>query len=129
MLLMQIDRSGPPTGTPLYMALPVIKGGAHGQSTGSDLESLFYCFLDVATCGDLHWKHAHLDEVPAFDMKALVMIDPGLFSEKVCGRILPSKAGSINLRAVAKRLRTLFYPEFYKPPDVTVAQFQACLQE
>ncbi|KAK9810712.1 hypothetical protein WJX73_001542 [Symbiochloris irregularis] len=53
------------TGTPLYMALPLItEPGVARQTTATDLESLFYCLLDVATRRDLHWQNFALDEVP-----------------------------------------------------------------
>lgn len=91
------------TGTPQFIALQRLAGNA--ASLATELESLCYCFLYIATDFSLHWKHAAHNEPAAIDMKAAPMAWPEHFERKVVHRIKDA-----NLHKPSRMLRALFSP-------------------
>ena len=93
------------------------------QSLTTELESLFYSFLFVATADKLHWKHAPFDAAAAFDSKHSPMVSPTRFEEKVVSRIyLPA------LQSLARTMRDFFFPSANLPMDLDAGAFLCLLQ-
>lgn len=84
----------------------------------TELESLMYCFLFVATKDQLHWKHCD-DLFTAWSAKAAAMCTARNFGDKVLPRI-----NEPELRGVARRLQNLF--DDGSEQIVGVQTFQAC---
>ena len=111
------------SGTPAFMAIEVLEGKA--QTTSSDLESLMYCFLSVATGGHLIWKdlpHIRPKERPAIHTKYTCMSRAGDFDSYIVGHIEES-----SLVPIAKSLRALFFKDATYEPTVSAIEFIAAL--
>ena len=106
------------------MAVEVLRGDA--QTASSDLESLMYSFLYVATQGKLPWGPMTHDPSSALYAKLACMTDPRLFDAKVVYHI-----GEPRLKAIAKNLRGLLLESGMHPLPVQVGSLQRlrCLLE
>ena len=95
------------------------------QTASSDLESLMYCFLYVATQGDLPWArmgHTTIRGAPATFAKLACMTQSRLFDDKIAVHL-----GEPSLKAIARTLRGLFFPEDKYQPHVSASEFIAAL--
>ena len=113
------------TGTPLYMAPELLynMNDAPLQSISTDLESLFYSFLQVATAGKLHGKYAEPDSPLEYDAKYTAMVCDWVLMEKVMGRIYLQ-----SLRQPASDLERLLFPAAHLPGQMNVKKFLEILQ-
>ena len=108
------------TGTPEFIALPRLAG--QPASLATELESLVYCFLYMATDFCLHWKKAAYDTTEAYDFKAAPMGIANYFDKKIVERI--HDAG---LHPIARKLRELISPGRVGEP-ANLQLFQDCFQ-
>ena len=88
------------------------------QSTSTDLEFLFYSFLQVAKADKLHLKHVEPDSLSEYDATYTAMVCDRVFGEKVVGRIYLQ-----SLRQPAGDLRRLLFPAAQLPGQVNVKKF------
>ena len=110
------------TGTPDFMAVEVLESTA--QAASSDLESLMYCFLYVATRGHLPWKDLpRCKRAPAIYAKYSCMAKESLFRSEVADYIRES-----SLVPIAKKLRGLFFKDAEYQPTVSASSFIAALE-
>ncbi len=102
------------------MALRVLK--CLGSNLTSELESLLYVFLFIATGHDLPWKRQLIGTRSAFDRKHTTMVAE--FEETIVQHIEDDQ-----LRPTALALQALFFPDGKWNRDlvVTVDQFLAAL--
>ena len=114
------------TGTLDFMAVEVLEGTA--QAASSDLESLMYCFLYVATRGHLPWKGLpRYTRAPAIYAKYSCVAKESLFHSEVAIHIRES-----SLVPIAKNLRSLFFRDDKDVPrsvQVTSLQHWKCCLE
>eukprot|EP00891_Asterochloris_glomerata_P009098 jgi/Astpho2/9098/fgenesh1_pg.00133_%23_93_t len=105
------------TGTPDFMAVEVLEGAA--QAASSDLESLMYCFLHVATQGRLPWKDLpRHTRAPAIYAKYSCMAKKSLYHSKITAHIREP-----SLVPIAKSLRGLFFrDDKYEPMLLRASQ-------
>ena len=105
------------TATPRYIAVPRLRG--QPATLATELETLGYCFMDIATDQNLHWKHAPLNSPQAIDMKLAPMACKTYFEKVVVERISVS-----SLKEPARQLQQLFSPCNEQPADLR--SFVAC---
>lgn len=106
------------TGTPQFMSLAAIWHRVQNVST--ELESLMYVLLYIATAGRLIWRTYGLHHVEAGHVKFACMT--ARFRDEVLVRI-PDPA----LKEVAIAMQRLFFPGCQHRSDVTVKEFQSAL--
>ncbi|CAL8460901.1 g432 [Coccomyxa elongata] len=92
---------GWPTGTPLFMALRVLEYQEYSLTT--ELESLFYVLLFIATRKQLPWKGTSLSDTASFERKCICMTHH--FEKRVLPLIEDER-----LRQVAVSLQGLLFP-------------------
>ena len=109
------------TGTQDFMAVEVLDGTA--QAASSDLESLMYCFLYMATGGHLPWRDSPRYTRAAIFAKYSCMAKSSLFHSQVADLIRES-----SLVAIAKKLRGLIFKDENYEPMVTASDFIAALE-
>ena len=104
------------------MAVEVLEGAA--QAASSDLESLMYCFLHVATQGRLPWKDLpRHTRAPAIYAKYSCMAKKSLYHSKITAHIREP-----SLVPIAKSLRGLFFRDDKYEPMVSASDFIAALK-
>ncbi|KAK9805547.1 hypothetical protein WJX72_004494 [[Myrmecia] bisecta] len=113
----EASHGGRTTGTPLFMALDVMKHGKH--SIGTELETVLYLIIFILGKGVVTWCHTAADDHLATSIRAGAMtVD---FQDKVLARV-PSSC-----HQWLTRLRNLFFSNNSYDPSVTCAQFlEAC---
>ena len=91
----------------------------HGvQTASSDLESLMYSFLYVATLGKLPWGAMTHDTNTALYTKLSCMTQPSMFEEDVGVYITDAR-----LKAIANNLRGLFFVDERYVGRVSASKF------
>ena len=106
------------TGTPQFMSLAAIWHKVQNVST--ELESLMYVLLYIATAGRLIWRTYGLQHVEAGHVKFACMT--ARFHNDVLERISDPA-----LKEVATAIQRLFFPGSQHRSDVTVKEFQSAL--
>ncbi len=109
------------TGTPQFMAIHTLM--KRNQDLSSELESLLYVLLHIATGGRLLWKMYRNDQREAYAVKLTAMAVE--FEDQILTRI-----ESPLLKAAAIHLQELFFPGnlYYPRVKVTVQAFQRALE-
>ena len=104
------------------MAVEVLESAA--QAASSDLESLMYCFLYVATRAHHPWKDLpQCKQAPAIYAKYSCMAKESIFCSEVADHIKES-----SLVPIAKKLRGLFFKDAKYQPTVSASDFIAALE-
>ena len=105
-------------GTPLFMALNILRKKGHGVST--ELETLMYVLIFTLSGGFLPWRHMQSDDHNLTSVKCRVMASSVEFSLRVLTYI-PKECCD-----VVDRLRHLFFAPEHRT-NVTCAEFIANL--
>ena len=91
------------------------------QTASSDLESLMYSFLYLATQGQLPW--AHLPQTDAMFAKSGCMTQSRLFDREIAVWVKEP-----SLKATTETLRGLFLVKQPSKPCVSASEFIAALE-